>query len=77
MKYYSILKVSQAVAANLKYLQAASNTFTPFVGAANLAQFAKDNLAATSEKIGLADLSAKIIGKHLNKNISELSTAWE
>jgi hypothetical protein len=77
MKYYSILKVSQAVAANLKYLQAASNTFTPFVGAANLAQFAKDNLAATSEKIGLADLSAKIIGKHLSKNISELSTAWE
>jgi hypothetical protein len=73
-----ILKVSQAVAADLKYLQEASNRFTPSVGAVDLARFAKDHLAVTSAKIGLADLSANIIGKRLNKNISErISTAWE
>ncbi|KAJ7868106.1 hypothetical protein B0H13DRAFT_1897262 [Mycena leptocephala] len=73
-----ILKVSQAVAADLKYLQEASNRFTPVVGAVNLARFAKDHLAVTSAKIGLADLTANIIVKRLNKNISErISTAWE
>ncbi|KAJ7882718.1 hypothetical protein B0H13DRAFT_1890740 [Mycena leptocephala] len=66
------------MAAELKYLQEASNTFTPFVGTVDLARFAKDHLAMTSAKIGLADLSTQILGKRLNKDISEqISTAWE
>ncbi|KAF7377554.1 3'-5' exonuclease domain-containing protein [Mycena sanguinolenta] len=73
-----ILKVGRAVAADLKYLQEASNTSTVFVGAVDIARFAKDWLAVTSAKVGLADLCAKILGKCLSKNVSErISTAWE
>ncbi|KAJ7895035.1 hypothetical protein B0H13DRAFT_2339037 [Mycena leptocephala] len=73
-----ILKVGRSVAADLKYLQVASNTPVPFVGAVDIARFATDRLAVTSTKIGLADLCAKILGKRLNKNVSErISTAWE
>lgn len=73
-----ILKVGLSVAGDLKYLQDACASALPFVGAVDLARFAKDRLVISSAKIGLADLCAKVLGKRVNKNVAErISSAWD
>jgi ribonuclease D len=73
-----ILKVGRNVDANLKYLQQAINSPTPFVGGVDLAKLAKDRLVISSAKVGLSDLCATILGKCLAKNVPErISSAWE
>ncbi|KAF8218511.1 hypothetical protein L208DRAFT_1383271 [Tricholoma matsutake] len=53
------------------YLQKACGSASPFLGGIDLGKFAKDRLAVKSVKIGLADLCAEVVGKRLDKNISE------
>ena len=43
-----ILKVEQCIAADLKYLQQACGSTTPFVGGIDLGKFAKDRLVVKS-----------------------------
>ena len=66
-----ILKVGQYVTADLKYLQKACGSASLFLGGIDLEKFVKDWLAVKSAKIGLADLCAEVVGKQLNKNVSE------
>ncbi|KIK60525.1 hypothetical protein GYMLUDRAFT_261499 [Collybiopsis luxurians FD-317 M1] len=74
-----ILKVGCNVGIDLKYLeQAVSAAPHSFVGALDLAKLAKEHFLVKHATIGLADLCASILGRHLNKNVSEqLSTLWE
>ncbi|KAJ7468915.1 hypothetical protein B0H11DRAFT_2436660 [Mycena galericulata] len=66
-----ILKVVRAVSGDLKYLQEASRSPKPFVGAVDLAQMAKERLVVPSAKLGLADLCAKILQQRIDKNVAE------
>ena len=64
--------------ADLKHLQKACGSSSPFLGGLDLGKFVKDRLAIKSAKIGLADLCAEVVGKRLDKNVSErVSTSWE
>ncbi|KAJ7718469.1 hypothetical protein B0H16DRAFT_1797469 [Mycena metata] len=72
-----ILKVGRAVSGDLKYLQQATSSPKPFVGAVDLAKMAKDRLVISNAKIGLADLCAVSLGLRLDKNVPErISSAW-
>lgn len=65
------------VQGDLKQLEAIANT-SPFVGALDLATFAKDRHVVRNATCSLADLCAVVLGKCLSKNISERTTAaWE
>jgi len=65
------------VQSDLKQLEAIANT-SPFVGALDLATYAKDRHVVRNATCGLADLCAAVLGKCLNKNVSErTSAAWE
>ncbi|PBK90587.1 hypothetical protein ARMGADRAFT_1032577 [Armillaria gallica] len=58
--------------------QEACNSATPFVGAVDLARLAKERHIIKAETASLEDLSAIVLSKCLNKNVSECtSTAWE
>ncbi len=73
-----IKKVGRLVNADLKYLQEACQSSTPFVGGLDLAKYAKDRRVISNATCSLEDLCAKVLGKHLNKNLSErVSQAWE
>jgi hypothetical protein len=73
-----IIKVGRCVTADLKYLQEACKSSVPFVGGVDLAKLAKDRLVVTSARISLGDLTAAVLNKRLNKNVSErVSSAWE
>jgi len=73
-----IKKVGRLVSADLKYLQSACQSPTSFVGALDLAKYAKDRRVTPNATCSLEDLCAKVLGKHLNKNVSEcVSQAWE
>ncbi len=66
------------MSSDLKYLQNACNSSTPFVGAIDLGHLAKERQLVKTAKCGLHDLCASVLGKRLNKNVSEcISTAWE
>ncbi|KAJ7035239.1 ribonuclease H-like domain-containing protein [Mycena alexandri] len=72
-----ILNVGRAVSGDLKYLQQATSSSKPFVGAVDLAKMAKDRLVISNSKIGLADLCAVSLGLRLDKNVPEhISSAW-
>jgi hypothetical protein len=58
-----ILKVGRCVTADLKHLQQACGSASPFLGGIDLGKFAKDQLAVKSAWIGLADLCAEVLGK--------------
>ncbi|KAJ7717600.1 hypothetical protein B0H14DRAFT_2643537 [Mycena olivaceomarginata] len=57
-----ILKVG-VVSTDLEYLQEACQSADPFVGAVDLAQFAKERLVISSANIGLVDRCAKCFHK--------------
>lgn len=74
----NILKVGRLVSADLRYLAQACDSEKPFVGAVDLAKFAKDRDQAPTANVGLADLCALVLRKQLPKNISaRISSSWE
>ncbi|KAH9475789.1 Werner syndrome ATP-dependent helicase-like protein [Psilocybe cubensis] len=74
----NIVKAGRLVEADLKHLQTASQSPKPFVGALDLAKYAKDKMVISSARCSLADLCALVLGKRLNKNVPErISSAWE
>lgn len=73
-----ILKAGRLVSSDLRQVQDTFKHARMFCGALDLAKFAKERHATSSAKCSLADLCASILGKRLNKNVSErMSTAWE
>src|SRR3984885_800691 len=73
-----IIKVGRCVTSDLKYLQQACQSSTPFVGRVDLGRLAKDRLLVKSAHISLADLCAVVLHKRLNKNVVEqISTSWK
>ena len=73
-----IRKVGRMVRSDLKQLQELVESPVPFAGAVDLANFAKERHVVPNAKCSLADLCAAILGKRLNKNVSERkSMAWE
>jgi hypothetical protein len=73
-----ILKVGQMVKSDLKLLEDAVSVRAPFVGAVDLAAYAKVRHVVSSANCSLGQLCAVVLQKRLNKNVSErLSTAWE
>jgi hypothetical protein len=78
LSHPNILKAGRLVDADLKFLEAACQPRTPFVGGLELAKYAKDRRIISSARCGLADLCAVVLGKRLNKNVPErISQEWE
>jgi hypothetical protein len=78
LSHPNILKAGRLVDADLRFLEAACQPRTPFVGGLELAKYAKDRRIISSAKCGLADLCAVVLGKRLNKNVPErISQEWE
>lgn len=63
-----IIKVGKNVATDLKYLEEDFKSAVPFVGGCNIAQMAKDRNVVDSARVGLADLSQKILSCTLDKD---------
>ncbi|KAF8802776.1 hypothetical protein BYT27DRAFT_7111482, partial [Phlegmacium glaucopus] len=73
-----VRKVGRMVNSDLKQLQTSVNSLLPFVGALDLANYAKQCHVVSNARCSLADLCATVLGKRLNKNVSErTSAAWE
>lgn len=73
-----ILKAGRLVSSDLRQLQDTFKHPRTFLGALDLAKYAKERQATASAKCSLADLCATVLGKRLNKNISErMSNTWE
>lgn len=73
-----ILKAGRLVSSDLRQLQDTFKHPRSFVGALDLAKYAKDRHAIANAKCSLSDLCAIVLGKRLNKNVSErMSSAWE
>ncbi|KAF6764006.1 hypothetical protein DFP72DRAFT_956173 [Ephemerocybe angulata] len=73
-----VLKVGRMVKNDLKQLEDAIGATTPFVGALDLASYAKARHAVSNARCSLSQLCAVVLQKRLSKNVSErLSTAWE
>ena len=73
-----VRKVGRMVNSDLKQLQTSVNSSLPFVGSLDLANYAKQRHVISNARCSLADLCATVLGKRLNKNISErMSAAWE
>jgi len=64
-------KVGRKVNSDLKQLQAAVNLLLPFVGTLDLATYAKQHHVVSSANCSLAYLCVTVLGKRLNKNVSE------
>lgn len=78
LSHPNILKAGRLVDADLKFLEAACQPRTPFVGGVELAKYAKDRRIISSARCSLADLCAIVLGKRLNKNVPErISQEWE
>jgi hypothetical protein len=74
----NIIKVGRMVSSDLKYLEIACHSSTPFTGALDLARYAKERLVVSNAKASLADLCAATLQKRLPKNTSaRISTRWE
>jgi ribonuclease D len=73
-----VRKVGCMVSSDLKQLQTSVNSSLPFVGALDLANYAKQRHVISNARCSLSDLCAAVLGKRLNKNVSErTSAAWE
>jgi hypothetical protein len=73
-----IRKVGRAVNADLKQLEATVRSSRPFAGALDIAAYAKERCVISNARCSLTDLCAAVLGKRLNKNVSErTSTAWD
>ncbi len=66
-----ILKAGRLVNADLKCLEAACGSTVTFVGGLDLAKYAKDRHVVRNATCSLADLSALVLGRRLNKNVAE------
>ena len=78
LKNPRVRKVGRMVNSDLKQLELAIGSPTPFLGALDLANYAKERHVVATAKCSLADLCATILRKRLNKNLSERrSAAWE
>lgn len=79
-KYYSwFLQISEMLSrGSLRQLQDSLQDAPAFVGALDLAKYAKERHVVPNARCGLADLCATVLGRRLNKNVLErMSTAWE
>jgi hypothetical protein len=73
-----IRKAGRAVNTDLKQLEATVQSPWPFVGALDIAVYAKERCAISNARCGLTDLCAAVLGKRLNKNVSERTSAtWD
>ncbi|KAF9529747.1 hypothetical protein CPB83DRAFT_882672 [Crepidotus variabilis] len=74
-----VRKVGRMVSSDLRQLQEAVRSSTPFIGALDLAGYAKErHVISNARSCSLADLCAMVLGKRMNKNVSErTSAAWE
>ncbi|KAF8867530.1 hypothetical protein CPB84DRAFT_1859325 [Gymnopilus junonius] len=74
-----IFKAGWLVDTDLACLQEACYSAEPFVGGLDLAKYAKEQCVISNiSKTGLSDLSALVLHKRLDKNVSEwLSQGWE
>jgi hypothetical protein len=73
-----IRKAGRLVSSDLRQLQDSLQDAPAFVGALDLAKYAKERHVIPNARCGLADLCATVLGRRLNKNVSErMSTAWE
>ncbi|KAJ3515878.1 hypothetical protein NLJ89_g1482 [Agrocybe chaxingu] len=73
-----VRKVGRMVSSDLKLLYDIVRPSAPFVGALDLASYAKERHVVTNARCSLADLCAAVLGKCLNKNVAErASMAWE
>jgi len=73
-----VKKVGHMVSSDLRQLEETIESSEPFVGALDLASYAKERHVASNANCGLNDLCAVALQKRLNKNVSERqSTAWE
>ena len=73
-----VRKVGRMVSSDLKQLQTSVNSSLPFVGALDLANYAKQRHVISNARCSLADLCAAVLEMRLNKNVSErTSAAWE
>lgn len=73
-----VCKVGRMVNSDLKQLQTSVNSSLPFVGAVDLANYAKQRHVISNARCSLSDLCATVLGMWLNKNVSErTSAAWE
>ncbi|KAF8801127.1 hypothetical protein BYT27DRAFT_7227031 [Phlegmacium glaucopus] len=70
-----VRKVGRMVNSDLKQLQTSVNSLLPFVGALDLANYAKQCHVVSNARCSLADLCATVLGKRLNKNVSEWTSA--
>lgn len=78
LSHPQILKAGRLVDADLGYLQSTCKGSSQFIGGLDLAKYAKDRRVVNNARCSLADLCAQVLGKRLNKNVSErLSDAWE
>ncbi|EKM80528.1 hypothetical protein AGABI1DRAFT_91692 [Agaricus bisporus var. burnettii JB137-S8] len=74
----NVIKVGRMVNTDLRSLQNASSANTEFVGGIDLAKFARDHLIPLDSRCSLSDICASVLGRRLNKNVSErLSNQWE
>ncbi len=72
-----VRKAGRQVNSDLRYLQDRVNA-PPFIGALDLAYFAKERHVVSNARCSLSDLCAITLQKCLRKNVSErLSMAWE
>src|SRR5260221_2999388 len=73
-----VRKVGRMVSSDLKQLQIAVGSSVPFVGALDLATFAKQRHIVANAKCSLADICAAVLQRRMNKSVSErTSAAWE
>jgi hypothetical protein len=74
----NVLKVGRLVNADLQCLQKACEQSEPFVGGLDLAKLAKERNLISTARCSLSDICAAVLGKRLDKNVSErLSNQWE
>ncbi|KAE9391009.1 ribonuclease H-like protein [Gymnopus androsaceus JB14] len=73
-----IIKVGCRVSADLKYIEQSLHSACHFSGSLDLARYAKDRQAIKSARCGLSDLVATVLGKQLQKNVSErVGSSWD
>ncbi|KAF5326444.1 hypothetical protein D9611_000570 [Ephemerocybe angulata] len=74
-----ILKVGRLIESDLKVLEKACNSPTPFRGAVDLAKVAEERYISLSRKApALHDICAEVLGRCLRKNIPDrVGEAWE
>lgn len=65
------------MAFDLQQLEEGSNSRRPFIGGLDIAHLAKDKGVIKDARIGLADLCAKVLHQHLEKNPNlRVSSEW-